>query len=283
MNPYDHIAEKHIATPNGDIFYYSDSGAHPADSVQAGDRTVVFLHGLSANHTTWLKLMPRFREAGFNTLAPDLRGHGKSDKAKRRENYKLEVFTEDLKQILDKENIRKIILVGYSFGGLIALDFADKYPDRVEKLVLVSSGMGNPGKYMHLEFIKYIAGKFLDFIGWLLFWQSRRQYIMYRHGESKHYWHSVWIGLNTMPLTVNMWLLKMQFAELDFKDILPRIKAPVLMVKGAKDPFLSQREAEDMLKLLPHAELISSPELGHFVASRSPQALADIILRYLLK
>lgn len=270
------LKEKKIKTAHSDIFYYTDTSAED-------NRTVVFLHGLSANHTTWLNLLPIFRNAGFNTLSPDLRGHGKSDKEKRRENYKLDVFTSDLLQMFNAEKLDKVILVGYSFGGLIAMDFADKHPERVENLILVSSGMGNPAKYMWFGFIKKTTEKILEVLAWALRWQKRKEYIYYRHGASRNYWHSVWIGLNTMPLDVNIWLFRMQFAELDFAPVLPRMKVPVLLVKGAKDPFLSDKEAGDMLKLLPQAKLVSSPRLGHFVASRSQAELAEIILNYLRK
>lgn len=268
------LKENKLKTARGDIFYYSDISAPQRE-------TLVLLHGLSANHTTWLNLLPFFKNSGLNVLAPDLRGHGKSDKSKDLRNYTMDAYTEDLAAILELENLNKVVLVGYSFGGLIALDFALKHPERVKKIILVSSGMGNPSKYMGLEFLKKISGGFLDFLSWALRWQKRREYIYYRHGASRHYWHSVWIGLNTMPLDVNMRLLKMQFAALDFAPLLPRIKAPVLLVKGAKDPFLSDREAEDMLALLPEGKLISSGRLGHFVASRSQAELAEIILDYL--
>lgn len=237
----------------------------------------VLLHGLSANHTTWLRLADDLHKAECNTLAVDLRGHGDSDKSKIWSNYALPQFTEDLRLIVEEEKLEKVFLAGYSFGGFVALDYARTYPEKTLGMVLVSTELGNPLIYRHLNFLTPLGYAVLWLLAILLKWQKRKEYIYYRHGASRGYWHSVWIGLNTMPLTVNLWLL-MQYAHIDLRGKLGGIKVPAVIVRGKQDPFVTQQEAEDMCKMIAGSRLIVSEKLGHFVASRSQDEVAGIIL-----
>ena len=87
------LEQKWLETDIGKICYFSN--------IKFAEKpTVVFLHGLSSNHTTWSAPMQALEKLGLNALAPDLRGHGHSDKTKKRNLYKFSVFAHDLEAIL---------------------------------------------------------------------------------------------------------------------------------------------------------------------------------------
>src|SRR3990167_11413945 len=140
------IEKKTIESSAGKICYFKT--AHVS-----GRPTVIFLHGLSANHTTWLNIMERLAAGGYNAVAPDIRGHGESDRTKEKSLYRLERFSNDLELIAKNEKLEKFILVGYSFGGSIAIDYAAKHPAQVAGLVLVSANYVSPFAYKHLGFL----------------------------------------------------------------------------------------------------------------------------------
>jgi alpha-beta hydrolase superfamily lysophospholipase len=71
------LSQKQIETPQGRIAYFMTPP-------RAGAPVVLLLHGLSSNHTTWRPLMETLSARGFVCIAPDVRGHGHSDKTKRR-------------------------------------------------------------------------------------------------------------------------------------------------------------------------------------------------------
>lgn len=108
-----------------------------------GEPTVVFLHGLVMdNLSSWFFTMANPVSQLAQVLLYDLRGHGFSDRP--REYYGLEQQIADLAALLDEVGIQgKIILVGNSFGGLLALNFASRYPERVESLILVDAQLNN--------------------------------------------------------------------------------------------------------------------------------------------
>lgn len=264
--------EKSIDSGKGKICYYA-----------IGDRektAVLFLHGLSANHTTWERAALKACELGFYSILPDLRGHGHSDKTRSKKLYRLERFSNDLKLILDNEGIKNIILVGYSFGGSLAIDFSLKFSQMVKGLVLVSANHENPLNYWRSKVIIPLAKAFFFSLSYLFIWQKRKAYDYYRPIKEKGYFKSVWLGLKTMPISVNLWML-MMMAEVKFKNRLSKINAPVWIVHSDHDPFVTKAEVNDMLNSFPNAKDIVSKNKNHFLATAAMEETMEIIIRFL--
>ena len=75
-------------------------------------------------------------------IAPDLLGHGESDKP--RADYSVGGFANGMRDLLTVLGIDKVTVVGHSFGGGVAMQFAYQFPERTERLVLVGSGRARP-------------------------------------------------------------------------------------------------------------------------------------------
>jgi pimeloyl-ACP methyl ester carboxylesterase len=267
------LQEKSIETKNGKIYYYKDL-SFPNKPV------VVFLHGLSANHTTWLNAIQALHNQQCNSLALDLRGHGFSDKTKKKSLYQLPVFVEDVRQIIKTENLNRFFLVGYSYGGSIAAAYVLKYPQNLSGLMLISANLSNPLKQYHLEFFTPLAQGLLNFLSYILLWQKRKAYYYYEPNKSKGYWHSVWIGLNTMPISVNFWMLA-QTATLDLMGQFWKIQAPTQIVRAKKDPFLSNKEIMEISKIRPQTKIITPAHASHFLLSKPRTEITQIILDFI--
>lgn len=98
---------------------------------------LLLLHGLACDHTTWAPIIGRLAE-DFTVIAPDFLGHGESDKP--RADYSIGGYANGMRDLLTILNIDKVTVVGHSFGGGVAMQFAYQFPERTERLVLVSSG-----------------------------------------------------------------------------------------------------------------------------------------------
>jgi pimeloyl-ACP methyl ester carboxylesterase len=112
--------------------------AGPADAPR-----VVFIHGLGGSYETWSLNLPAFADR-FRICALDLAGAGSSDKPDM--DYSVPSHADFLARFLDalEGDWQRVNLVGHSLGGPIALAFASRYPERVERLVLVdSAGLGS--------------------------------------------------------------------------------------------------------------------------------------------
>ena len=89
-------------------------------------RPVVMLHGLASNARIWELVGPVLAELGWSAIAPDVRGHGLTDKPDG--DYGFETYRKDLLAVIDALNLDKPLLVGHSWGALIALDYAAQFP-----------------------------------------------------------------------------------------------------------------------------------------------------------
>jgi len=228
--------------------------------------TIVFLHGLSANHTTWKKASDLFHTLGYNTLALDMRGHGHSDKTRKRNLYRFPIFTADLRAIIEKEQLKKVILVGYSFGGTVALEYASTYPENVEALVLISANHVSPFYYEWRRLPTLIAARLVNLGGWLMLWQKRKKYYYFDQATSTGYWESTMSGFTTMPISINLWMLS-EAMSVNLSKSIHTITRPTLLLRGSHDSYFSLEEAEDMQRKIHGAEIVSLNESGHYLAS----------------
>jgi pimeloyl-ACP methyl ester carboxylesterase len=98
---------------------------------------ILLVHGMAGSSSTWRPVMPALAEH-FTVVAPDLPGHGAS--AKPRGDYSLGALADSLRDLLTVLGHERATLVGRSLGGGVAMQFAYQFPERCERLVLVSSG-----------------------------------------------------------------------------------------------------------------------------------------------
>jgi pimeloyl-ACP methyl ester carboxylesterase len=104
----------------------------------AHGQAVVLIHGLASDSQTWDKAIGPMAEYGLRVIAIDLLGHGRSDKPAG--GYLLSDFARQLHGLFREIGLRRATLCGHSLGGAIAVHFGYHYPQRVERLVLVSAG-----------------------------------------------------------------------------------------------------------------------------------------------
>jgi pimeloyl-ACP methyl ester carboxylesterase len=104
----------------------------------AGDGpTLLLLHGIGDSSRTWLHVFSALAEH-FTVIAPDLLGHGGSDKP--RADYAAAAYACGMRDLLTVLDVDRATVVGHSLGGGVAMQFAYQFPERCERLVLVSTG-----------------------------------------------------------------------------------------------------------------------------------------------
>ncbi len=98
---------------------------------------LLFVHGIGDSSATWAPLLPRLADA-YTVLAPDLLGHGASSKP--RADYSVAAYANAMRDLLAVTGFDRATVVGHSLGGGVAMQFAYQFPERCERLVLVSTG-----------------------------------------------------------------------------------------------------------------------------------------------
>ena len=121
-------AEVRAQTLHGHRVAYRQAGSGPV---------VVLVHGITSDSSTWRRVMP-YLARRFTVIAPDLIGHGESDKP--RGDYSLGAHASGLRDLLVSLGHDRATFVGHSLGGGIAMQLSYQFPEMCERLVLVDSG-----------------------------------------------------------------------------------------------------------------------------------------------
>jgi pimeloyl-ACP methyl ester carboxylesterase len=125
----------HDITPS--LEFRTIHGYQYALRVAGSGPAIVLVHGLGGSSSTWNTVQTRLARR-FTVIAPDLLGHGKSDKP--RTDYSVAAHANGLRDLLSVLGVDRISLVGHSLGGGIAMQFAYQFPELVQRLVLVATG-----------------------------------------------------------------------------------------------------------------------------------------------
>ena len=215
-------------------------------------RTIVFLHGYGGHARQWQYQLHRFSDAN-RVIALDLRGHGQSDKPGG--DYSMERILNDIEAALrELEVAGQIVLVGHSFGGAVATEYAVAHPDRVACLILIATAGEfklNPLYRVLLRFPQSILSAAGPFVRR---WLGAPPHVM-------HAWYhqnlSKWIG----------WSL--------FRSV----SVPTLVVRGHLDIVFERPHFEEVARTIPNADELDVGASGHMVMLERREAVNRAIER----
>ncbi|MFD0807591.1 alpha/beta fold hydrolase [Nocardioides caeni] len=120
-----------------EVQYVVLHGKRRAFVKQGSGPALLLLHGLACDHTTWSPVIDALAKK-YTVIAPDLLGHGLSDKP--RADYTLGGYANGMRDLLTVLGIDKVSVVGHSFGGGVAMQFAYQFPERTQRVMLVATG-----------------------------------------------------------------------------------------------------------------------------------------------
>ena len=271
LNAFD-AAKKTIALPNGETLAY----------VQMGDpagKPVVLIHGYTDNARDWVPLVPYLSKSD-RLIIVDIRGHGRSSKPEC--CYTRLDFAYDIKLLLDALKIDKADIVGHSLGSIITQTFAEYWPERTRKVVLIASTGGpKPGAPQvkpRLDFASEIK-KLKEPIDpdspfMIAWWDSPTpvdpDFIRRQRQDAAQ-----------IPLRVWLAVLDQGLATMDLQATLPRLKAPTLLIWGSADPIMAPEVRQTLIDALPQAKVKIFPGLGHNPFWEDPQGVAGAVNGFL--
>jgi pimeloyl-ACP methyl ester carboxylesterase len=106
--------------------------------IEGEGKPFLIIHGFLGMSDNWKTLGLQFAQLGFQIHLLDMRNHGKSFHS---EEFNYEIMVEDVKTYIDFHNLQDITLLGHSMGGKVAMHFSQKFPEKIEKLVVVDMGV----------------------------------------------------------------------------------------------------------------------------------------------
>lgn len=221
--------------------------------------TILILHGWGISGEKYARLGELFKKAGYRVFSPDFPGFGKEPLPKDAMN--VDDYVGFIYDFLKKKKEKKVIIIGHSFGGRIAIKFTQKFPSLVKGLIL----SGAPGIKHKLSFyrrfIMYTAVVFGDLFKFRPFSFIKdfiRKTLYFMIGEWDYY---------------KAGDLRETFKKVIAKDLFPylsKISIPTLLLWGEDDRVIPLSDGKKMQKLIPKSSLISIKDVGHKVPYERP-------------
>ena len=282
MTSSNSFEERFIRSSDGLTMYYRDYSAHNQGT------PILCLAGLTRNSRDFEALAPQLTKKGRRVLTLDLRGRGKSDYDLNPDHYVLPVYAQDVLVFLDRLGLEKIIIIGSSLGGLIALNVAALNPSLIGAIILndigpvvspeglerIGSYVGNRGSFQTwhetataLRRVNERIYPDFDMEDWLTL--ARRTFRETPSGEIRaDYDPAIAIpfnqGRNVDPDT-DPWV---PFEKLK--------TMPILVIRGAASDILSAETLDKMKQTKPDLKTLTLSNRGHMPLLTEPQCLEAI-------
>jgi pimeloyl-ACP methyl ester carboxylesterase len=246
---------------------------------------IVFVHGLAGSSTTWQEVMPALAEH-HTVLAPDLLGHGES--AKPRGDYSLGAYASGLRDLMVALGIDRATFVGHSLGGGVALQLAYQFPERCERLVLVSSGglgkevnsmlraVSLPGAELVMPIL--LSSQMHGVLDAISSWFVRRGLRLGATGREQ--WRS-YTGLSQTGGRVAFIHTVRSVIDVMGQRVSARDRlylaseVPTLIMWGDRDRIIPVEHAYAAHELIPGSTLVVLPGIGHFLPTDAAQEFID--------
>ena len=231
-------------------------------------QTAILLHGLPAQSSMWRGSIAPLAENGLRVIAPDWIGFGNSSKPERRDfSYTPDAFVTAFAQLVDALSIDRVSLVVQGFLGTVGIQYAIRYPDRVDKLVILNAplitGIKLPWQLQQLALP--IVGEMLtqDPLSAERTLEAGCKAVIedkYLEIYRKPYLKSSAPGRSLLATIRN---LKLAQSLTEIGNGLPQLDIPIQILWGINDPWLVA-PAEAGVKSLKQGELVTLPTAAHY-------------------
>jgi pimeloyl-ACP methyl ester carboxylesterase len=274
------LEARYLAQPS-DLRVIDGVRLHIRDTGPRTAPVIVLMHGMASSLHTW-EPWAKALESQYRVVRFDFPGHGLSG-ADPAGDYHDARTLRLVTALFDSLGITRATVVGNSMGGRIAWSFAAAHPERVAKLVLISpDGFASPG----FEYNKPAdVPAALAAMKWVLPRAMLRAQMEPAYGDpaaltdstTTRYW-------DLMIAPGNREALLNRMRQVMLTDPVPRLQsitAPTLLIWGVEDQMIPIANAQDYLKALPHARLVTLPGLGHVPFEEAPARALEPLRQFL--
>ena len=256
-----------LATVNGLRVSFTDVGKGPA---------LLLVHGFPLSRGTWSKQVHAFR-SDHRVIAPDLRGLGESEATDG--SVPMARYAEDLFELVQHLGLDRVILVGHSMGGYVAMAFAKAYPQVLRGLVLVGTKAGADAPEAAAARQVLAARVLAEGVSVVVDAMAPKM-LSADNTDADMATAVQGFMSKATPTGVNGALLGMAERP-DMGASAGLIRVRTLVVAGTKDAIMPIGESEALARFIPDAMLRLVPGAGHLVAFEAPDAFNAVLKAWL--
>ena len=247
---------------------------------------IIFLHGFPGSHNGIVEMADKV--TGRRIIVPDLPGCGESEPFDIK--HVLKTYAKWLNDFLDSLSINKVVVVGHSFGARVALMFSVYYPEKIDKLILITPVSKADNLVARLGSLNYKLAGFLPY-------KIQKKWLfnpVYRKGEEVFVYNSSDPEVRQKLIKLNDEEIKMVdtvanaeiFEELRSGESIikgDKINVKTLIIGCGKDKIASLASIKDLRNRFVNSEIVTMKNSGHLVVAEEPKVVANIINKWLKK
>jgi len=234
--------------------------------------TIVLMHGSGLTHIVWSLHEQFYLSQGFNVLSVDLPGHGNSEGPSLKS---IEEISNWIKSLMFKVDVSKVIIIGHSQGCLVGIDFASRYPELIEKLVLVAGSYKMPVNQDLIDLAE--AG------------DERAVLLMMKWGYEGS---KAFIGGNPVKKIINSAREIREVLAVDLKacnnykngeESLKKIDCPTLCIFGDLDKMVPVKIGLKMSEQIKNSETKIISDCGHMIIFEKAFEMRKLVKEFIVK
>lgn len=231
---------------------------------------VIILHGWGSNSRKWEMVKKSLEKDGFLVFIPDLPGFGNNPPPKK--IFDLKDYALWLNDFTKQKNISEFFLIGHSFGGKIAILFANLFPEKLRGLILIAPPVLRKKEKKFLKFLAKIGKRVFSFPFLKRFYFSVQKIFYYFFVRKTDYLKAKGV-------------MKEIFLKVIKKDLTPyldQIKIPTFIIWGEKDKIVSPKEGLLIKEKIQNSSLKFITGAGHSLNIEAPELLTKAIKKFLI-
>ncbi|PSR35157.1 MAG: hypothetical protein C7B46_01740 [Sulfobacillus benefaciens] len=247
-----------------------------------GPQVLLFLHGWAMSSESWNAILPYFDLSRYRLLMPDVRGFARSGTPLK--GYHIDDYMRDSVRLLRHVQVKKVTLIGHSFGGTGALYFASRMPHLVHRVAVFATIPGAASRLVDLQTRQQFS-QLLSLVQrtrptrlsrlLLRIWRqafAQPPSLAIRLAQEEAVAHAVPHAIEATLHTI---------LDTDITAWLSHIKAQVLVIRGSEDPMLHERT--DPLATIPHCQRVLIPGSGHYPQIEKPDLVWQHLSKFLVE
>lgn len=242
-------------------------------------KPLMILHGLFGFSDNWQSHAKSLAEY-YRVILVDLRNHGRSDWS---EEFSYELMAQDVFELVEHLQLEDLILVGHSMGGKVAMRFAQKYPDSLEKLVVVDIGVKEYPMH-HEHILAGIHAVTLDNVSSRRMAADQLSEFIESNGIKQFLLKNLyWIHKGQLAWRMNVKVLEREMA--DILSAMPEVEVmtPTLFIRGELSNYILDEDISNLENLFPDSEIKTIESAGHWVHAEAPEEFLEALLSFCLR
>ena len=242
-------------------------------------KPLIILHGLFGTSDNWQTHAKKLAEY-YHVILVDQRNHGHSPWS---DDFTYNYLADDLERLVNHLNINQFTLIGHSMGGKTAMYYSQKYPNRLEKMVIVDIGIKRYPMH-HNEIIKGIQSIDLATISSRSEAEIAMLPFVDSYGVRQFLLKNLyWIEKGKLAWRMNVNVLEREMEEILAPIPILEVWIPTLFIRGALSNYILDEDWSDIEEIFPDAILQTIENAGHWVHSEQPEEFINGVLSFCLR